>query len=148
LLDEVPLEPGVELDAEFVTDEEEFERWLSETTRVDRFFVSVRPPNPTYDPRSDAVEKLVEESNADRISVEAVADKDGPSLDINGSDLAAFAFHAASGYGEMRGSGERDGQPTEFDSKSSIRSTAIEYATTDTEQTIFQKLRDALRSLI
>ena len=135
--------------ADFVTDAEAWSEWLADAERIDRLFVSVRKPNPSWDDRFEAVKTLVEESKAARVSVEAIAAKDGESLEVTGTDLDAFVEYANEGYGEIRARGETvGGRRTEFDSKNAIRTRLVELTSADTLQGIYEKFRSVLTALL
>lgn len=134
------------LDAEFVFDADELDRWISETDTVTRFFVSLREPNPGWDGRPENVRTLMEESHADRLTLEARSTT-GESIDINDSDLRPFADLAGEGYGTVRGSGQRAGRPTYFDSERNVRTTDIQVERDEPESSIIEKVMIALRNM-
>lgn len=139
--------PDLELDVDVVSDPGEFFDWLNAVTTVARVAVSVRQPNPHWDDRFEAVQDLIGETGAARVSVEAVAPK-GDSLKVQGTDLAAFVEYAGEGYGRVSASGREGATRSDFDSEQAIRSGEIEVTPADTEQSIVRKIVNALSSLL
>ncbi len=141
--------PEVAFDAEFVADMEEFSNWLTRTDRVTRFFVSVRQPNPDWDEHGDAiVRRLLEDSNAAQVNLEAKPPQDGPGLQITGTGLQDFVDYTRETFGVVRATGVVDRNRRFFDSGRNVASTDIETVENETEETYLRRLLRSLRSLL
>ena len=136
-------------DVDFVADTGNFSEWIARTERISRFYVALREPNPDWKDRPQAERELMEESHASTLSIEAKSSQDGPGLEIEESDLAAFSYHAGDGYGNIRSTGQtQDGRRTFFDSERKNRNTAIDVGTDDTEESLIAKMYSALKSIV
>ena len=140
--------PNALFEVDLVTDPDEFMAWLDRTERVSRFFVSMRQPNPTFDPREDAVRRFMEESNAASLNIEAKPPKDGPGLEIRGSDLGRFVEYVSQGYGTIKGTGETQEKRTFFDSDRKVVSTDMDVERGEPETSILAKMKDRLKSIV
>lgn len=99
-----------------------FPEWVKSTQRVVRFHASIRPANPHYSDRTDRLEKLLTESNADKIGIDATT---GPSksngLRLENSLLGEIVDYEEEGYAEFDVLAESNGRIVRFDSREAIR---------------------------
>ena len=135
-------------DLDPVPDLDDFNSWLRRTTRVTKFRVTVRPPNPHWLDRPRAIRDFVEESNAAHVTIDATASEDGPGLEIPNSDLGAFSEHAGLGYGTISGTGETAEGRTRYHSNRSTRGAVIDADPDESEPSFLRTLFETLRSLI
>lgn len=133
--------------ADFVGDEERFERWLAQVDAVTRFYVALRRPNPDWDPRFEEVEKVMESSHAARLTVEARPPEE-ESLQIKDTPLEAFAEYAGQGYGHVRASGKSGNKKRFFDSERNLRGATVEVAKDEEPRSVVQRIISTMLDII
>lgn len=133
------------LTAEVVPDVEHFEQWLGQVDSVLKFRVDLRRPNPNFAQRPESIRRLLETTNAAKVSLEAIAGE-GESLDVVNSDLKSYTDYTSEGYGEVRATGEAAGRRRYFQSGRHMKSGDIRIEKEDSAS-IARRIFDALRDL-
>lgn len=138
--------PRFEID--LLSDVHSFEAWLESVDTVTRFFASLKPPNPSSSRRAREVRSLMDETDAERISIEATSSEEGGGLTIKNTLLEAAADHAAEGNGRFRLSALKGGARRFFDSSNQLLTGQIEVSANDDEPSILRKLMQLARDLL
>lgn len=132
-------------EVDLLSDERDFERWLSEVDVVTNFRIAIRPPNPSSSQRAEEVRKLIEETNADSVILEAKASEDD-GLEVKDSLLGAAAEHAARGNGTFKLTALKGTARRFYNSAHKLVTAQVTIRRDDDEASIVRKLADALRT--
>lgn len=98
------------------TSEDDFETWVGELDRLERFSIRLDRPNPNYADREN-VEEIIEEGHIEKVQVAAIA-ADGESMDPMNVELFREGIaHVDAGYGRYRAQGRVGGGIVRFDSE-------------------------------
>lgn len=77
------------LTAELVFDSAKLNEWLDSVDKVSSIKISLRRPNPDYTGRPEAIRRILEETNASKVKIEAESEEDG--LEVQNSELREYA---------------------------------------------------------
>jgi len=140
---------GSTWDLDLLADEMSFDQWIRDVDRITKFRATILQPNPSPRRRAAEIRDLISEPNADRLSVEAVADEQRTEgLSVEGTLLGAVAEHAADGNGSFKASGFKQAARTFFDStrKSITRALSLpsDSSTEALNSLISEKLSDVV----
>ena len=138
---------GHRFEVDFISNGQAFSDWLESVTEVTTFKVSIRRPNPDFSKRTQEIRELLEKSNAARVSIDARAAKD-ESLEIERSPFGAYAEYATDEHGRVQAQGHSDASPSSYDSDQHRLSQTIEALDEETDESLLNRLIDALRSVI
>ena len=139
----------VRLTVEEVYDGEAFSEWVKRVDRITRFRATFRRPNPDWDPRFEELRKVVEDTNADTVSLEASkSSSEDQGLVIHGTILEEVAEHAAEGYGDAKATGKIDDKFKYFDSRRNPKSIRVPSPQNGTISAKIELLKQTLKGLI
>ena len=123
----------------------DFVPWLEEMDHITEFAGSFRRPNPRWQPRTEQVKMIIDQTLADSVKLEAKVERPGQSLNIEESILGGIVEHSKRGYGDYRAKGLRGGSKFNYyHGKSEVIEEIIENPS-DTVREIFNKLIEIVR---
>ena len=133
-------------DVMVLTEAKAFFDWLETVETVLAFRGIFERPNPQWRQRTDQVRRLIEDTGADKMTIEAkVNPKSEHGLEVATSLLGQVAVHAEGGYGQVKAIGEKDGKERTFRSAENAVTEEIVETRDDSSQTIFENLVKKLK---
>jgi hypothetical protein len=135
-------------DIDLLADEASFESWLTDVEKVTRYRASILRPNPSPIRHAREVRELVEETNADRLTIEATAGQDSSGLVVQDTILEATADHAADGNGNFKATGVKNGRRRFFDSLRRLRTRQLTLPPDATADELLTQLAEELASVV
>lgn len=129
-----------------MSSEQSFRDWVAAMDVVTRFHATLRPPNPSSSRRAREVRKLMTETDADTLQIDATAAEDA-GLTIQETLLEATAEHAAGGNGSFTASALKNGARRFFHSTRQLLKGEIQVTNDDDEDSLVRKIVSVLRDL-
>jgi hypothetical protein len=126
----------------------DFIPWLDEMDRIIKFSGTFRRPNPRWQPRTEQVRDIIDQTHADMIKLAAKAHRPGQGLNIEESILGGIVEHSKGGYGDYSVRGIRGESEFNYHHGSSEIIEEIIESPTDTVHDIFNKLIAIVRRRI
>lgn len=118
-----------------------FVTWLAEMERIIEFSGTFRKPNPRWHPRTQQVQDIIEQTNANRMKIVAKADKNSEGLMVGESILGGIVEHTQEGrYGVFKAKGISNGSEFTYYKGSSEINEVIVEEDGDSIDNIYQKI--------
>lgn len=134
------------LTAELIFDSAKLNEWLESVDKVSSIKISLRRPNPDYTGRPESIKRILEETNASKVRIEAESEEDG--LDVQNSELHEYADYAEEGYGSISATGDREGRKSQFASSRNVPQPRIETGQDESRDSLLAKLKQAAQNFI
>lgn len=134
------------LTAELVFDSAKLNEWLDSVDKVSSIRIALRRPNPDYTGRPESVKRILEETNASKVKIEAESEEDG--LEVQNSELREYADYAEEGYGSISATGNKGESKSHFASSRNVPQDQISTEKDENLDSILAKLKQAGQSFI
>jgi hypothetical protein len=132
---------------ELLSDPTAFADWARTVERITRVRAVVHPPNPGWNEDAGALREIVEQADAERAEVVAVAPLDR-SLDPGARWIDGALTHIAEhGQGKVTASGLRGERPDRWSSGERLRTAVIRDEDASTPEGVWDWIRQKLRDL-
>lgn len=136
------------LTAELVFDSAKLNEWLESVDKVSSIKIALRRPNPDYTGRTDSIKRILEETNASKVRIEAESEEDGEGLEVQNSELQEYADYAEEGYGSISATGDKGGRKSQFASSRNVPQTRISTEKDESRDSLLAKLKQAGQNFI
>lgn len=130
-----------------VIDSSPFETWLADVDRVTRFRATLKRPNPRWAKRAQEVRDVIDDTEAETITIEAKAEHSATGLSVNDTFIGGIAEATRLGNGQYEASGFKGERRRFYRSETKLVSGSIEVSSRESSIAVFQRLGEALDDL-
>lgn len=134
------------LTAELIFDSAKLNEWLDSVDKVSSIKIALRRPNPDYTGRPEAIKRILEETNASKVKIEAESEEDG--LEVQNSELHDYADYAEEGYGSISATGNKGESKSHFASSRNVPQDQISTEKDESRDSLLAKLKQAGQNFI
>lgn len=136
------------LTAELIFESGKLDEWLDTVDKVASIKIDLRRPNPDYTGRPASIKRILEDTNASTVKIEAKSEDDD-GLKIQDSELHEYAEYAAEeGYGSIKATGDREGRTSNFESIRHVPRERITVDEDENSESLLAKLKQAAQNFI
>ena len=136
------------LTAELIFESGKLDEWLDTVDKVASIKIDLRRPNPDYTGRPASIKRILEDTNASTVKIEAKSEDDD-GLEVQESELHEYAEYAAEeGYGSIKATGDKEGKTSNFQSSRHVPQEQITVDENENRESLLAKLKQVAQNFI